>query len=128
QAFVLEVTLAERHVPRRMAPQTYEIEDEFEVALLRLRERGDEARGDGGSRQHAGDQRSKHVGLLICQPAAGARLRATKISRLGGIYRPKYHKIFHVILKTPLAAVAAIGLRVFPQSKFWGRRTQQRAR
>src|SRR5262249_24337607 len=85
QAFVFKVTLAERHVPRRMAPQTYEIEDEFEVALLRLRERGDEARGDGGSRQHAYDQRPKHVCLLICQPAACARLRATKMSRLGGI-------------------------------------------
>src|SRR5262249_12267469 len=72
QAFVFEVALAERHVPRRMAPQTYEIEDEFEVALLRLRERGQQARGDGGSRRHACDQRSKHVCLLICEPAARA--------------------------------------------------------
>src|SRR5262249_4761182 len=85
QAFVLEVTLAECDVPRRMPPQTYEVEDEFEVALLRLRGRRDEARRDRGGYRHACDQRSKHVCLLICQPAPSARPRGPKTSHPGGI-------------------------------------------
>ena len=63
QAFLFEIAFAECDVPRRVAPEADEIKHEFEVALLRLRGRGLQARGDGGGGQHACDQRLRHPSL-----------------------------------------------------------------
>jgi len=63
EAFVFEIALAERHVPGCMPPQADEIEDELEVALLRLRGGGQQGCRAGGKCGHECDQRSKHVGL-----------------------------------------------------------------
>ena len=56
------------------------------------------------------------------QPLAQLRQKSPKASIVRGS-----HKIFHAILKTPLAAVAAIGSARLRKSKFRGGRTQRRA-